>query len=431
MKKLSKVLVSLCLVAVSLTLTLTPAFASFASGEITYIAFGDSVAAGVRGGVRESGSDYGYTDEIAATLKAAGVLSSFNKDFCVSGMTAKLLAENTAALIDKSSDSHKLVAAADIATLSVGANDLLAPLYDYIKTIDSLQNADITKVKEALGTVSSKVYDGVTAPQLKADIETVLQNIILAKEDIVIYVMGYYNPLPTASAALGLDMNVPLKDFNTYIQAAVADTAAKYKSASVYYVDTMAAMAADPSANLVMTDIHPTPAGYKAIAAEFWKQIEPLITAVPEPAEVTGVPTKSTVLINGQSVAFEAYNINYNNYFKLRDIAMALNSSEKQFNVVWVPEKDAIDLSSFSAYVPVGGEMALSGNTSDITAQKTTSVIYLDGQQIYLTAYKINGNNYFKLRDIGSYINFGVDWDEATSTISIDTATGYTTPLAS
>lgn len=427
MKKISKIIASICLAATVLTLTVAPALASIESGAINYVAFGDSVAAGVRGGVSEPGSDYGYTDEIAAMLRDAGVLSGFNEDFCVSGMTAKLLASNTAVLGDKGSASYKLVEAADIATLSVGANDLLAPLYDYIKTIDGIQNADTAKVKEALSAVSNKVYDGTTAPQLQADIETILQNIISANEDIVIYVMGYYNPLPAVSAMLGVDMNTPLKDFNEYIQKAVTGTAAKNKSASIYYVDTMAAMATNASANLVMADIHPTPAGYKAIASEFWKQVKLLVT-VPE---VTAAPTKATVLVNGKSVAFEAYNINGNNYFKLRDIAMALSGSGKQFGVGWDAEKNAINLISSSVYAPVGGELTVSGATASVTAKRTTSNVYLDGKQINLTAYHIEGYNYIKLRDIASSIDFGVGWDAATSTISIDTAIGYTEPVAS
>lgn len=43
---------------------------------------------------------------------------------------------------------------------------------------------------------------------------------------------------------------------------------------------------------------------------------------------ITAKPTSSTVLINGKSFSFEAYNINGSNYFKLRDIAKALNDTE-------------------------------------------------------------------------------------------------------
>ena len=40
---------------------------------------------------------------------------------------------------------------------------------------------------------------------------------------------------------------------------------------------------------------------------------------------VTAIPTASTVLVDGQNIAFDAYNIDGNNYFKLRDIAYVIN----------------------------------------------------------------------------------------------------------
>jgi len=39
-------------------------------------------------------------------------------------------------------------------------------------------------------------------------------------------------------------------------------------------------------------------------------------------------PTASTVYLNSEETAFEAYNINGNNFFKLRDLAYALNGTE-------------------------------------------------------------------------------------------------------
>ena len=41
------------------------------------------------------------------------------------------------------------------------------------------------------------------------------------------------------------------------------------------------------------------------------------------------VPTSSIVLVNGEAVSFQAYNIGDNNYFKLRDIAFVLSGTEK------------------------------------------------------------------------------------------------------
>ena len=50
----------------------------------------------------------------------------------------------------------------------------------------------------------------------------------------------------------------------------------------------------------------------------------------------------------------------------------------------------------------------------------------VDGKEVSLTAYNIGGANYFKLRDIGQTFDFGIGWDDATRTITIDTGTGYT-----
>lgn len=55
------------------------------------------------------------------------------------------------------------------------------------------------------------------------------------------------------------------------------------------------------------------------------------------------------------------------------------------------------------------------------TSQKVT----LDGQEVSLEGYNINGNSYFKLRDVGKAVDFGVTWDNATRTVQIDTNSGY------
>ena len=44
----------------------------------------------------------------------------------------------------------------------------------------------------------------------------------------------------------------------------------------------------------------------------------------------TANPTAATILVNGSNVSLDAYNINDNNYFKLRDIGEAFD-----FGVDW------------------------------------------------------------------------------------------------
>ncbi len=143
-------------------------------------------------------------------------------------------------------------------------------------------------------------------------------------------------------------------------------------------------------------------------------------------AAMTATPTSSTVLVNNQSVSFDAYTINSNNYFKLRDLAQAVNGTEKQFEVGWDGANNAISLTTGKSYTPVGGELTKSGLSGTQSATLSTSAVYIDGVKVDLTAYTIGGFNYFKLRDIAGKIDFGVGWDGSANTITIDTSVSYT-----
>lgn len=142
-------------------------------------------------------------------------------------------------------------------------------------------------------------------------------------------------------------------------------------------------------------------------------------------SKTTAEPNTSTVLVNSESIAFDAYNIDGNNYFKLRDIAYVLSGTEKRFEVGWDSASNVISLTSGQAYTAVGGEMK-GKETGMKTPTATTSIITLDGRPVTFRAYTIEGNNYFKLRDIGQAFDFEIDWDSASNTIIIDTGKGYT-----
>ena len=62
--------------------------------------------------------------------------------------------------------------------------------------------------------------------------------------------------------------------------------------------------------------------------------------------------------------------------------------------------------------------------TETLTAMLSTQTIYVDGQQVSMTAYGINGNNYVKLRDIGEAVGFNVYWDG--SAVQIESDQSYT-----
>lgn len=135
--------------------------------------------------------------------------------------------------------------------------------------------------------------------------------------------------------------------------------------------------------------------------------------------------TSSKVVVNGETISFDAYKIAGNNYFKLRDLAMVVTGSEKQFEVAWNASRNSISLQQGEAYTPVGGELAKAAQPSNKNANRTNSTLYIDGLTAQLTAYKIDGNNYFKLRDIAKAFNIGVIWDAKANTIKIDTSIDY------
>lgn len=59
------------------------------------------------------------------------------------------------------------------------------------------------------------------------------------------------------------------------------------------------------------------------------------------------------------------------------------------------------------------------------TASPSSLKVTINGVSVPLAAYAMNGNNYFKLRDLGKALDFNVTWDGST-TISIDTSAAYT-----
>lgn len=138
------------------------------------------------------------------------------------------------------------------------------------------------------------------------------------------------------------------------------------------------------------------------------------------PTKEIAIPTSSNININGTEVSFNTYN---EDYFKLRDLAYSLNGTEKQFEISWDSEANAINLLSNKSYTVVGSEMA-KGDGMDKPVALNNNKILLDGEEIQLISYIIDGNNYFRLHDIGELLDFSVVID--TGVTKIDTSIPYT-----
>ena len=138
------------------------------------------------------------------------------------------------------------------------------------------------------------------------------------------------------------------------------------------------------------------------------------------PAVVFANPTKSTVYINDVATVFDAYLIDDENYFKLRDMAFALSGTEKQFNAEFI-NGEAV-LTSNQPYTVVGQEMIPGDGLPKSATLNTTMNFIKDGEKVAVRAYLIGDNNYFRVRDILRLFDIGWDYD---GDIYIITSEGY------
>ena len=151
--------------------------------------------------------------------------------------------------------------------------------------------------------------------------------------------------------------------------------------------------------------------------------------------DAMAIPTPSRTLINNREVSFHSYNIGGYNYFKLRDIAYALNGTDSNFNVTWQQHRISVILTLGEAYRPLGGEMLQGDGTQKLATPSENNMFavphavietdiengVLDNYSVTAEAFLINDYNYFKLRDLGEIVGFDVDWDPQSNTILIST----------
>ena len=58
-----------------------------------------------------------------------------------------------------------------------------------------------------------------------------------------------------------------------------------------------------------------------------------------------------------------------------------------------------------------------------VLAERSTNRVFVDGREVELEAYLIDGSNYVKLRDVAQTVNFNTYWD---GTVQIDSTSPYT-----
>ena len=123
--------------------------------------------------------------------------------------------------------------------------------------------------------------------------------------------------------------------------------------------------------------------------------------------------TNQKVKLDGKDVVIYGYNIDGYNYFKLRDLAAVLKDSKAKFGVEY---KDAMVTLTKGADYKVAET-----DQKEVKAMSkgmiTNDKVMVGDKALTAMAYKVDDSNYYKLRDIGEALGFGVDFDKATNTV--------------
>ncbi|MBQ9091254.1 MAG: family 10 glycosylhydrolase [Anaerotignum sp.] len=167
-----------------------------------------------------------------------------------------------------------------------------------------------------------------------------------------------------------------------------------------------------------------------AVKTYYQEADTPAVPVVPEEPEVPvtvekklAYAARAKVTVNGNPVEFQTYTIDDYTYFKLRDIASAINGTPKQFMTFWDENSQSIHLVRRAPYTSAGSNAV--GRYSDTIATTSTAKLYCDNQRKSVSAYTINDYTYYKLRDIAQLIDMGITWNESTFTIGIETGKSY------
>lgn len=132
--------------------------------------------------------------------------------------------------------------------------------------------------------------------------------------------------------------------------------------------------------------------------------------------EVKTIDVKATnqkVKLDGKDVVISGYNIDGYNYFKLRDLAAVLKDSQAKFGVDY--KDGVVTLTKAADYKVVESDQKPVKAESKGTL--TNDKVLVGDKTLTATAYKIDDLNYYKLRDLGKELGFGVGYDEATKSV--------------
>ncbi|WP_096202976.1 GDSL-type esterase/lipase family protein [Bacillus sp. FJAT-45350] len=255
---------SFLITIVMLLLLILPSNTLGENKEISYVALGDSLAAGMTP-LRDSNGlpqfDKGYPEFIQLLVQTETNVNLRN--FAVAGYTSSHILEDiqndgreffTFQGVDLPVHTTGLrshIENANIITLNGGANDL----FQYLQVKDGEVNVDFINLQQAI-------------PKVKQNMHDIISEIKTLNPEANIYIMGYYNSFPYIDEQFRNLILSILDNLNESLYQ-LTET-----SDSIHFIPTADVIASNHQTYLPNpNDVHLSLLGYEAIANEFMKEI--------------------------------------------------------------------------------------------------------------------------------------------------------------
>lgn len=129
--------------------------------------------------------------------------------------------------------------------------------------------------------------------------------------------------------------------------------------------------------------------------------------------------TKDIIINDEWWYYLDVYNIDGNNYYKLRDIVCIMNGWNVPMSLYYDATTDSISIVKGEQYEIIGTELEATGDNLYAQAEKANTKLYVDGQAIACMSYNIYGNTFFKLRDLSEPLGFDIDFDDVTGLVTL------------
>jgi hypothetical protein len=131
------------------------------------------------------------------------------------------------------------------------------------------------------------------------------------------------------------------------------------------------------------------------------------------------MPIFISVEVDTKEHVLQAFNINGNNFFRLRDMAYILIGTPAAFDIEWCAEYGFVNI-IYGDYAPIGSELAIKYYDDYAQAHYSQTTIKYNGLfDIDFTRFNINNYHYFMMRDMADLLGFEAIWNIATGGIII------------